>query len=111
MKLTTQQPLATVFHWRTHDGQSLPVDQMETRHLVYSLRMIFNHIAPEHLRVPGGKRWSGIDQWDLSYLKDAVGAMLVETGRRRDLTPEHRGILAAIKAGADSLRGTSKSIE
>lgn len=77
---------------------------METRHLVYSLRMIWNHLCPEQLRVPGGNRWGGIERMGAEYLRTAVVAMMKTALQRKDLTKEYTSILNGIANGMQSLR-------
>jgi hypothetical protein len=81
------------FRWRTHDGREMLPSEMGTQHLVYSLRMVWNHLCPPHLVIPGGKRWFGIDRWPGAYLKAAIEALCLEASQRPDLSPEHRRIL------------------
>ena len=38
----------TQFLWRTMDGRTLTLAQMETKHIFNSMKMIFNHIAEAH---------------------------------------------------------------
>lgn len=102
---TAPQPLINQFKWRTHDGQKLSPSEMETRHLVYTLRMIFNHIAPEEFRVPGGKRWSGVAEMPSDYLRNAVNHMAAEAVKRNDLTAEHIAILKGIRDGYEAFTG------
>lgn len=40
--------LGPVFRWRTMDGQVLTLDQMDTKHLFNSMKMVFNHLAAQH---------------------------------------------------------------
>jgi hypothetical protein len=86
-----------------HGGQEIFPSEMETRHLVFTLRMIYNHLVPAHMRVPGGKRWGDIDKMPVRYLQDSVRHMTAEVTKRPDLTPEHRQILGSIKQGCEDL--------
>lgn len=38
-------------HWQTQDGRKMLASQMETRHLFYSLRLLYNKSVPEEHRV------------------------------------------------------------
>lgn len=51
-KLIRSKPLAKrTFKWRTAEGEWIAPEKMETRHLFYTLRMIWNHSVPAELRV------------------------------------------------------------
>ena len=36
------------FRWRTMEGDVLTLDEMDTKHLFNSLKMIYNHLAARH---------------------------------------------------------------
>ena len=93
----TTQTIVKSFRWKTHNKQELLVQEMSTQHIVYSLRMLWNHLAPDSLRIPGGKRWRGIDRMPADYLKESVRQFLLEAAQRNDLTVEHTSILQAIQ--------------
>lgn len=78
--MTTE--IATSYKWRTHDGRIISPAEMDTPHLFYSVRMIFNHLAPSRDRIPFCKEWVGIENWDVDYLRDSVVNMLAELSTR-----------------------------
>lgn len=77
------------FYWRTNTQELLRPAQMETRHLVFSLRMVWNNfIAP----IVGGEKTPGGKQWYLNpmlaqYWLDSVIALCWEVERVRNLDP------------------------
>ena len=95
----------TVYRWRTHQGEHVLPSEMETGHLVYSLRMVFNHTVPEEFRVPGGKRWADIDHWPADYLRASVKHLMEEAIKRKDLTAGHAAILHGMRRGYIALIG------
>lgn len=38
----------STFRWRTMDGEILTIEEMSTRHIFNSMKMLFNHLAAEH---------------------------------------------------------------
>ncbi|MCP4552479.1 MAG: hypothetical protein GY834_10670 [Bacteroidetes bacterium] len=56
---------------------------METRHLFYTLKMIWNHTVPEEMQLKPFKKYRLNMSKD--YLKDAVSCMVTELNTRRNL--------------------------
>lgn len=76
--------LTTEFIWTEQNGKRISVSKMRTTHLFYALRMIWNHTAPPHLWLPGG-RYNGPERWSTKKRREAVVAFLAELNRRDDL--------------------------
>lgn len=55
--LYTDWQVEKTFRWITHDGRELKPSDMETTHCFYSLRMVWNNLVPESLRVGKFKGW------------------------------------------------------
>lgn len=87
----TKSQVPAKFLWVDQTGQQWPPELMETRHLFYSLRMIWNHRMPEEAKLHPYK------QYDLrrsdKYLRDAILALTKELATRSDLTDEWRADL------------------
>jgi hypothetical protein len=66
------------------------VDEMETRHLFYTLRMIWNHSMPEEARSPSYKRYTFGAFYTPWYMGDAIRAIIPELQTRADLTSAWR---------------------
>jgi len=76
---------AAPFIWTTQEGQQIRPRDMETRHLFYSLRMIFNHTAPAAYQIAGCRRYAGPEAWPITYRRAAVVALVAELKNRSDL--------------------------
>ncbi len=87
--------------WRTKAGQEIPIVEMQTSHLFFSVRMIFNHTVPEKYRLPGGERHN----YGLSKERSAdfMEALLNELMNREDLEPRHEKQLKRIKQSYQSM--------
>ena len=95
--------LSTNFKWIERDGNRISPADMATRHLVFSLRMIYNHTMPEEYHIPGGVRYSNVGSWPLARLRDSVRNLMAEVLKRDDLTPEFHRILNGMKRGYEAL--------
>lgn len=71
--------------WKTQDGERIPVAQMRTSHLFYTVRMIFNHTVPRTYEIAGCKRYSDVRTWRVDFRRQAVAAMLSELAQRTDI--------------------------
>lgn len=74
-----------VFLWRTRAGEDLRVNEMETRHLFYTLKMIWNHSAPEEFKIKPYKKYIFSDFYTNEYILKAVKAMIYELRKREDI--------------------------
>ena len=66
--------------WKTREGKTLKITEMESRHLFFSVRMIWNHRAPDELRIRPYKRYNLLAP--ANYLLPRLAAMLSELRRR-----------------------------
>jgi len=77
------------FRWRDRAGEMHAPERMETRHVFFTLRMIWNHSAPEHLKLRPFRRYSGFPaRYSPDYVRRAIRALIAEASRRDDLRPE-----------------------
>lgn len=88
--------------WRTASGESLLPEQMETRHVFNTLRMIWNHVAPEDLRLHPYRRYRSI--YSREYMLEAVQHLATELAGRRDLTHLQQRELDEMVRSATRLR-------
>lgn len=58
--------------WRDHSGRFLEPAAMETRHLFYTLRMIWNHTLPESVRLHPYRRYRFSPFYTIEYLQQAI---------------------------------------
>ncbi len=78
--------LQTEFKWRDRKGKTHLVSNMETRHLFYTLRMIWNHSAPINLRLePYQKYFFSPSKYSATYIRKAAKHIFLELSRRTDL--------------------------
>lgn len=80
--------LASDWMWIERGGRRVPPVHMETRHLFYTLRMIWNHAMPAHMRVGRNlKRWSFGKPHTPEYMREAVLHIGAELLGRPDIAP------------------------
>jgi hypothetical protein len=95
------------FVWRSHDGKQYNVSEMATPHVLYSLRMIFNHTVPPAFRVlrPGEKmkRYGDVAHWDEDYRRAAVDAFVAALEKRSDLDGIFKDQYEDMRANATAL--------
>jgi hypothetical protein len=85
-----KRPLSDVaqrFKWRDQHGGFTDPASMETRHLFYTLRMIWNHTMPLSARIEPFKRYKFGPFYTEEYLKGAIKHLSTELGTRRDMRP------------------------
>ena len=72
------------FQWRDRTGVFHNPKDMETRHLFFTIRMIWNHSAPEYMRIKPYNKYSFGDFYTREYMRDAVKFLAKELGTRKD---------------------------
>jgi len=79
--------LANPFLWTMNGGGKIPVTAMQTSHLFYAVRMIFNHTVPEMYKIHGCVEWNRASRTfkDKRYAREAVEAMLIQLATRPDI--------------------------
>lgn len=78
------------FIWLDRHGNSTRVSNMRTDHLVFTLRMIWNHSAPEDLKLRPYTQYSFSPFYTTDYMRSAVSSMLAELVTRKDMSPGRR---------------------
>ena len=81
------------FRWRDQSGNFHNPNEMETRHLFYTLRMIWNHTMPENLRITSYIAHEFIDFYSATYMSNAVKAIGRELLTRNDIKLQWRNEL------------------
>lgn len=81
------QEVAAPFAWRTRDGRFVPVNEMRTGHLFYTLQMIWNHTMPLDAKTHVYKRYRFENFYTQDYMMRAVQAIIPEVLKRNDLQP------------------------
>ncbi len=87
--MNTIQKRVTAGKWRTSEGVVMEYSEMETAHLFFSLRMLFNHTCAEEDRIPNCKEWDkeSIRKYGATVLREAVVDLLAELSSRLDIQP------------------------
>ena len=75
------------FRWRDRFGEFHRPTEMETRHLFFTLRMIWNHTCPEQFQIKPFQEYDFSDFYTTHYFKTAVLALSAELATRNDLEP------------------------
>lgn len=81
------------FKWKTKNNQFLLPRKMETRHLFYTLRMIWNHTMPEQARLNPYRHYRFGDFYSIEYIQKAIINIGRELLGRDDLTPRQESDL------------------
>jgi len=93
---------AELFAWRDSRGVFHAIDQMETRHLFYTLRMIWNHSVPEYAETRSPHQRYRFGRWYTpERMGEAVRWMMPELRERTDLEPEWRQDLLWMQSWLD----------
>lgn len=95
---TKPTPPALPFRWRDRTGAFHAPEQMETRHLFYTLRMIWNHTMPEGAKLRPYNAYSFGKHYTREYMISAVKALAAELGTRTNLTATWQRDLDAMVA-------------
>jgi len=94
---------AKVFEWKDRNNNFYKVTEMETRHLYFTLRMIWNHVCPEELQLKPFKKYKFGKFYTQKYIEEAVYHLSRELSTRRDIPmtwlKDLRKIHAYIKQG------------
>ena len=81
--------VALPFFWKDRHGVRHLPSRMETRHLFYTLRMIWNNTMPASARIPGNLYSFG-PTYTREYMMGAIVAIVPELAMREDMTIEWR---------------------
>ena len=98
MKLTLslkEQPLSRVhkFEWKDRNNNFYCVEDMATRHLFFTLRMIWNHTMPEEAKLKPYNKYKFGEFYTEAYLMDAIINIYYELIKRPDIMPAWRADL------------------
>jgi hypothetical protein len=83
-----QSEVVPGFRWRERNGHQIAPSDMETRHVFYTLRMLWNNSAPADMRVGDYKPYRfDRTKYPPAYLTQAVQALVAELATREDMAP------------------------
>jgi hypothetical protein len=77
--------VATDFIWKTRNDEFLHPAQMHTKHLYHTLRMIWNHCAPDHLKIHPYQKYRFGPYYTKEYMGKAIVAIYHELASRDNL--------------------------
>lgn len=99
MKIQQRNNTATTdgFRWRDRQGGFHLPKSMVTRHLFFTLRMIWNHSMPEDARTHGFLAYTFSSYYTGDYMKKAVRALAEELATRTDMEAEWKRQLEMMK--------------
>ena len=90
MKIDKRNKLKHKYMWRDTDGHFHDPKSMETRHVFFTLRMIWNHHAPLEARIEPYRRYQFNPFYTTEYLSQSVKVLMTELSKRKDMTPYWR---------------------
>jgi hypothetical protein len=90
------------WQWRESNGKFHYPANMHTRHLFFTLRMIWNNFMPARMRVGAVTLYDFTGRYTRDYLKEAIYRIADELSRRDDMTAEWSAQLAAMRAWFNS---------
>ena len=70
--------------WITQEGEEIAISDMDTAHLYYSVRMLWNHYCPPDLQLRPFKLY--LLHFSREYVVSRLRSMVEELSRRGDLT-------------------------
>jgi len=83
-----EKDLTNPYQWRDSKGNFHYPDDMETRHLFFTLRMIWNYTCPSHMQLHPFKKYNHFDDfYTPKYFMKSIEKLLSELSKREDLTP------------------------
>lgn len=85
--IRTSEDLASAFKWKTSKDEYISPVEMETRHLFFTIRMIWNHTMPEMYRSKHYRHYRLGSFYTQEYLLSAIHALLGELSLRKDIHP------------------------
>ena len=91
------------FIWVNRKAEQYAVEDMATKHLLHSARMIWNHVAPNYLRIHPWEKHE-FKSHSLTYLVTALVVMYHELQHREDLNDYGMNTLQRMADRAEELK-------
>lgn len=92
------QSPAQRWRWKAADGSEWFPEKMVTRHLFFTVRMIWNHSVPPHMRTGPHRRHEFGPFYTQQYMQTAAKLMIPELLKRQDITPAWQRDIDFIKS-------------
>lgn len=77
--------LKEMFKWKPNGAEEIAVSEMETRHLWFTLKMIWNHTMPEQHKFHPYKKYAFGPRYTTEYMLEAVSEILKVLKDRKDI--------------------------
>lgn len=94
-KIPGNNRISGLYQWRDRSGNFHHPGEMETRHIYYTVCMIWNHTMPVKTR-PDYRRYEFSWYYTNDYMKLSVIMLVKELFRRDDILPEWKATLDMI---------------
>ena len=94
---TPTDDIDCAFKWKDQRNNCHAPTDMETRHIFFTLRMIWNHAVPKDMQIKPFKRYRFTSFYTNEYIVKAIRALTAELFKRDDLTPYFKKNLAIIQ--------------
>lgn len=89
LTIKDQQGLQAGWAWRTRHGDRVQPSDMETRHLFFTLRMIWHNTMPRAAWVMDAPRLYAFGpSYDQPYMMDAIRHLAIELSTRKDMSKD-----------------------
>lgn len=85
LTLSEKTETAAPFKWRDRTGAFLELREMSTKHIFYTWLMIWNHAAPEALKIWNTHQYTFSDFYTPAYMLKAFTQLYRELNKRNDL--------------------------
>ena len=95
------------WRWRTTHGHMVPPRLMETQHLFFTLRMIWNHSMPDDAKLHPYRLYRFRPFYSPEYMTEAIRHVGTELFTRDDINPRFRVQLDFMN---DYLRSEAKKL-
>lgn len=98
-----------LFRWRDRTGEFHTVGSMETRHLFHVFRMIWNHTAPDHMKLWPYNEYQFNPFYTAAYLEEAVFQVYCELEIRNDMTADWKRQMDKMRSHFEKLKVTHEN--
>ena len=102
-KHANDKAVGSAFVWKDQRNQFHVPCHMATRHLFFTLRMIWNHSVPYGLQLRPFKMYTFSSYYTRDYILQAIKCLSAELLTRDDIDPSWWSDLGVIKKHIDSL--------
>jgi len=98
LQVSQARSVGDVWRWRDREGGFWSPHDMETRHLFYTLRMIWNNFMPAHMQVGRANLYTFSAHYTRHYLGEAILHLGSELNRRKDMRADWKREYAQMRS-------------